>query len=811
MIALLGIIGCGNAPSGGSGGPGAHGGAPMDLGLPQDGSPATRASPIVTENQLPGSTGWLRSAPSAGLYGFASQQSFQPGDVVEIHAAADQATTASWALFRLGYYGGTGGRAVASGGPVDVPQATPPVLDPATGMVSAAWPTTFQIALDPSLVTGVYLVKLTSPTAQSYAIFVVRAATQGAPIAWPIAFNTYQAYNAWGGTSLYDNSRADWGPWHAYQVSFDRPYLQGHGAGQYFFADRDFTTFAEAQGYDIDYLADSDVDATPDVLAHRRLIVLQGHDEYWTAAKRVAVADALDSGTNLAVLGANDGYWQVRFASATATPRRALIGYKEFAASDPIAATDPEQVTTEWRLLGHPENSLFGVMFGDWVWSSAPMQIDDGSSWIWTNASVAAGALLPGLCGFEVDHRFANGSEPAGVGELGRCVAESHGGGLGLGQATLYTASSGATVFATATVSWSQALAGAGRWDGRVQQATANLFARLAGVGSVGAPPAAMVLPAGLPKPSQVPGASVSTVTTALTLPIAVAAEASGDAVVADGDRIVRVDANGQIEPIAGGAAGDADGSGPGAAFRAPRALAVASDGSIWVADTGNDKIKRIVGSQVTTIAGAGRGFADGRPGQLAGPTSLAVAASGTVYIADANNMRVRALSPAGVLSTVAGNGQTASVDGPGASASLYYPQLLALRPDGTIAFAESNDGLLRTIGTDAAHTVSTLAGQLGRMGWADGPLASAAVSELSGLAARPNGDLVLLDSASYRVRILSGGSVGTLAGGTTAMLVDGSGASAGFAFSGGAAFAGDGVLYVVDTGNHALRRLTLP
>ncbi|MGZ3441583.1 MAG: N,N-dimethylformamidase beta subunit family domain-containing protein, partial [Polyangia bacterium] len=644
VAALLVLNGCGTSP--GSGDNTGHGGAlpddsgtqgldtATDLGAPDLGAPdltPPRQSPIAAENQLPGDSGWKLSASSAGLYGFADRLSYLPGAVVEIHAAADAATPANWTLYRLGYYGGAGARRI-DGGAASIPKATAAVIDPSTGMVSAPWPTTFTIPLDGALITGVYLVKLTSPSAQSWVIFVVREAARGAPIVWPLAFTTYAAYEAWGGTSLYDNTRSDWSSWHAYAVSFDRPFLQGNGAGGFPFADRDLLTFAEGQGYDIDYVADTDVDADPAELAGRRLVVLQGHSEYWSAGERDALEAALAAGTSTVVFGANDLYWQVRYApSAAGVPRRVVIGYKEFAARDPAQTGDPAHVTTQWRMLGKPENALLGVMFGDWLWSSVPFTIGDPSSWIWSGANVVAGTMIPGLYGFEVDRRYDNGAEPAGLVELGRGLGENHNGVTSAGQATLYQLPSGATVFASGTVSWSQALADAGQCDARVQQATHNLFARLAGSGVVGAAPAALKLPDGPPPPQQLGGVQVATVTTALTAPAAVAALPGGDVAVVDGDRVVRVTPAGVVSPLAGGARGDADGT-PGA-FAGPRGLCAGPDGTLYVADTGNDKVKKIAGGVVTTLAGSTAGFADGvlGKGQLDQPMSIALTPSGTL------------------------------------------------------------------------------------------------------------------------------------------------------------------------------------
>ena len=824
LLALVTVsIGCTHpVNTAGSGGPvaaavdggvptGGGGGGPSDMGVSRL---PPRPSPIAAENQLPGSTGWKLTAKSTGLYGFADKQSYAPGETVQVHAAADAATSARWELYRMGYYGGALGRLIVSGGPVSLPQAAPAMMDSSTGMVWAPWGTSFTIPLDAAAVTGVYLVKLIAPSAQSYVIFVVREPSGAAPIVWPVTFNTYQAYNAWGGTGLYDNRRSDWKAAHAFKVSFDRPYEQGDGAGQYFFADRDFTTFAESQGYDIDYIADSDIDADVHIFAGRSLVVLQGHTEYWTADERTAAVGAVADGTNLVVFGANDLYWQVRYEGVDGNPRRIMVGYKEYASIDPFTESDPTHVTDMWRNLGQAENAVLGVMFGEWLWSAAPLVVTDPTSWLWSGADMKPGAFIPGFCGFEIDRRYANGNEPQGLAEIGRCNGENHQAQLAMGQSTIYTAPSGATVFASGTVSWSQALAHVGQWDARVQQATHNLFARLAGVGKVGDPPAALSLPPGLPKPAQVPGVVVSTVTQALTSPTAVAVAPSGDVIVADDNRIVRVTpSTGAVTLVAGGAAaGYADGSGAAAAFDQPRGLAVGADGAIYVADSLNHRIRKIVGGAVTTLAGSTEGFADGTPGEMDTPTSLALTASGTLLIADAWNNRIRAVpATGGALSTWAGTGARASIDGPGASAQLYFPFAVTLLADGSLAVAESNDGVIRRVGTDAAHTVTTWAGALGRVGWADGPMDQASFQEMIGLATRPNGDVVVLDNATYRVRLIAGNQMTTLAGGATASLVDGDGGSAGFAFPRAAAFADANTLYVADNGNHALRRVKLP
>lgn len=702
----------------------------------------------------------------------------------------------------------------ASSGPIAVPQSTAPLLDPATGMVTAGWPAACSIAIPANAPTGYYLVKLSTAQAQTYAPLIVREAQPAAPIVIAIPTDTYQAYNAWGGTSLYDNRRSDWPvAAHAYAVSFDRPYEQGDGAGQLFFSDRSLITFVEAQGYDVGYLSDEDLDRDPTLLARRRLLVVEGHSEYWTAGMRTAVEAALGNGTSLAFFGANDAYWQVRWSAS----RRSLIGYKEYCASDPLAATAPEQASCQFRGLvqPEPENALIGIMFGQWQLTAAPLRISDGSSWLWSGSGAATDALIPGVFGFESDRRYANGAEPAGLVEVGSAPMEDHSGAVFSAQATLYTAASGATVFAAGSTDWSRMLADDALWDTRVQQATANLFTRL---GTAGAAPASLApFQLGPPPtlPSWRPGVTVSTWTSALTQPVAVVATPNGDALVADGNRIVRVTPSGAISVVAGGAtAGDADGPAATAAFSGPRGLALRSDGGLYVADTSNHKIKLLLGGTVSTVAGSKEGFCDGSgaAARFDDPEGIDLHPSGVLLVADAWNGRVRAMTSSGTVTTWAGDGTAASRDGAGVKAALNFPFAISVRADGSAVIVESESGRLRLLANDLAHTVSTFAGDGGRFGWNDGPPATAAVMETLGVASRANGETVILDGATWRVRAIgASGAIDTLAGGVTASLVDGSGASAGFQLPHAVAVAPDGSLLIADTGNRALRRITVP
>ena len=769
---------------------------------------ASRPSPILAENRLPGGTGWHLDNPSGQIAAYADRTSALPGEQVVIHAGASVATTVTWALWRVGYYGGAGGRQWAAGGPVPVAIWASAVMDPATGSVRAPWPAAFSVQVPANALTGIYLVKLKSSLGETYATFVVREPQRAATILYPVSTNTYQAYNTWGGTSLYQNHRSDWSAWHAYAVSFDRPY-QNNGTGELMSMDHGFITFAEAQGYDLAYVSDADVDADPQLASRRRMLVLQAHTEYWTANMRDAVRSAIASGTNVAFLGANSVYWQVRYADPS---RRLMIGYKEFAHLDPAASSDPAHLTTRWRdpPLLEPENAMVGGMFGSWMWTSAPLTVTDPSSWLWAGAGVQAGSIIAGVYGDETDRRIDNGAQPPGVQVVSNCLVENHDAQFAYGETTLYPTPAGGLVFNAGSITFSRALANPGRWDPRIQQFAANLFSRFAGDGTLPAHLLPMNLPAGISVPTYRAGVQVSTVTTSLTLPAAVTVAQNGDAIVADGDRIVRVTPAGAVTAVAGSGPGSADGPAAQAQFRGPRGVAIAADGTIYVSDSGNHRIRVISGGVVSTLAGWNQGFADGTSPQFSQPMGIALTAAGTILIADAWNMRIRELTLKGAATTWAGSGAEGIVDGSGIQAQLNFPMGITLLPGGDAVIVEPMTGVLRKVSATAPHTVATLVGYPGAEGWDDGAVPGATVFETIAAAARSDGQIVLIDEATARIRSLSGSTIDTLAGGQQGGTVDGKGPVAGFGGPRALAVAPDGSVLVVDARQHALRRVTL-
>lgn len=263
------------------------------------------------------------------------------------------------------------------------------------------------------------------------------------------------------------------------------------------------------------------------------------------------------------------------------------------------------------------------------------------------------------------------------------------------------------------------------------------------------------------------------------------------------------------------GGVGNIDGTGAAAGFFLPTGVATDSAGNVYVADHQNDTIRRITADGVvTTIAGKAGvpGSADGTgaAARFDSPYGVAVDGAGNVYVADAANNTVRKISPAGVVSTLAGTaGTMGSADGTGAAARFLFPYALATDAAGNVYVTDFHNDTVRKITPQGA--VTTLAGTAGSAGATDGTGAAASFNGPSGVALDAAGNLYVADYYSNIIRqITPAGAVSTLAGtaGITGA-ADGTGASASFYHPAGVAMDRSGNLYVADAFNCTIRRVT--
>ncbi|MCI0583477.1 MAG: hypothetical protein L0227_11435, partial [Chloroflexi bacterium] len=245
---------------------------------------------------------------------------------------------------------------------------------------------------------------------------------------------------------------------------------------------------------------------------------------------------------------------------------------------------------------------------------------------------------------------------------------------------------------------------------------------------------------------------------TRLNLPLGVAAGPDGSLYIAQSfeARVRRVDPDGILWTYAGTTPGFGGDGGPAteAQLRDPVALALGADGSLYIADFSNQRIRRVdPNGVITTFAGNGiRGFAgDNGPAteaQIAGVEGIAVAPDGSVYIADTRNGRVRRVRPGGNITTVAGTGAAASRgdDGPAREADLLYPSGIVVGPDGGVYISEYS-GVVRRIAPDGI--IRNVAGVVGQQGFAgDGmPAVEAKLNLPHGLALGADGNLFIVDT----------------------------------------------------------------
>jgi sugar lactone lactonase YvrE/Tfp pilus assembly protein PilE len=291
-----------------------------------------------------------------------------------------------------------------------------------------------------------------------------------------------------------------------------------------------------------------------------------------------------------------------------------------------------------------------------------------------------------------------------------------------------------------------------------------------------------------------------------------IAVDGGGNAYVADSsnNRIRKITPAGVVTTFAGsGVSGFADGTGTAAQFAAPRALAFDGSGNLLVADTSNSRIRQITpAGVVTTLAGSGtRGFLDGSAAsaQFNMPSGIAVDGSGNVYIGDTVNSRIRKIA-GGVVSTFAGSGLNGYVDGSSTTARFFGIYGLAVDGAGNVYAADTQNNRIRVI--SSAGDVTTLAGSTA--GYADGTGAGAQFNWPDGVALDGSGNVYVTDHQNNNIRkINSSGVVTTYAGSGTSGYVDGTGILAQFRSPDGIAVDGSGYLYVSEMNNGTIRKIT--
>ncbi len=287
-----------------------------------------------------------------------------------------------------------------------------------------------------------------------------------------------------------------------------------------------------------------------------------------------------------------------------------------------------------------------------------------------------------------------------------------------------------------------------------------------------------------------------------------------GNVYVADyiNHRIRKITPEGKVSTLAGsGVAGFADGQGAEASFRSPVGVAVDHEGHVYVADNRNHRIRKITPTgKVTTMAGSGNSdFEDGVGVQSSFryPAGVAVDHEGHVYVADNWNHRIRKITPTGKVTTMAGSGNAAFEDGMGVQSSFRYPAGVAVDHEGHVYVADSDNHRIRKI--TPTGKVTTMAGS-GNAAFEDGMGVQSSFRYPAGVAVDHEGHVFVADNSNRRIRkITPAGEVTTLAGSGQPGGLDGQGAMASFKSPYGVAVGQEGNLYVADTSNHLIRKIS--
>ncbi|MBE7184196.1 MAG: DUF4082 domain-containing protein [Methylobacterium mesophilicum] len=468
----------------------------------------------------------------ANIQGFATSISTNVGGTVEFKIATDS-TKYRIDIYRMGYYGGDGARKVGSiSQQLATAQIQPhPLVDMERGLIDCGnWAVSASWSIPSDAVSGLYFAKLVredGTSGQSMIPFVVREDGNKSDIVFQTSDTTWQAYNEWGGASLYfgdvptdPNDMIAYMPpncgcginaiGRAKAVSYNRPIVTNTstkgGPHDYIFgAEYSAIRWLEQNGYDVSYISGVDTSRAGSSLLDHKAFLSVGHDEYWSPEQRQAIENARDAGVNLAFWGGNDGYWRIRWEDSTdasGTPYRTLVCYKETLSNSNI---DQQADTGTWRdprfgAPAAPENALIGTMFqvDSYRQDQITVPYDYSQLRFWRNTDISTlkpgetGTLVENLLGYEWNSDVDNGFRPSGLINLSLTNVSvnqyllDYGSQVGPGNAqhslTMYRASSGALVFSAGTVFWSWGLdanheGAATPVDRNVQQSMINMFA----------------------------------------------------------------------------------------------------------------------------------------------------------------------------------------------------------------------------------------------------------------------------------------------------------------------------------------------
>lgn len=455
---------------------------------------------VAEENALRGTRDWMLDRPKVDasnrcpwIEGYCSHASIAAGEPLTIHVSTNPPSPFVIDIYRLGFYGGDGGRFLRHLGPFDgVTHAEPPV-GPLRARV-CEWPPAVEVLIPGDWLSGVYVGKLTALAdgTQSYVIFIVRD-SRAAGLLFQCSDNTWQAYNRWPSTfSLYDNGEHEWFWGGGVQVSYRRPYGKyrqildaplSTGSGEFFLWEFPFVFWMESLGYDVSYISNTDTHGNPEELLRGKGFLSIGHDEYWSIEMFRHVRDAVAKGVSAGFFSGNAVCGRILFDPARHTFERVGVF------GPPGGTQDFHQM----RTLAHERpyaNELVGAHSTGPVTGGADWICALPDHWIYRGTGMKQGDRIPGVIGWEWhgDPADIAGLEIVATGPTQSAPGQWNGGTY---TATVYPGPHGNFVFNAATCWWADGLSEPpgyvrpkvytepGGPDPRLQRITRNVLDRM--------------------------------------------------------------------------------------------------------------------------------------------------------------------------------------------------------------------------------------------------------------------------------------------------------------------------------------------
>lgn len=412
--------------------------------------------PGIPWSQVP--SNWDSSPVLSGFIGEHASTSEQR--TISLYISSTLSTIHIYA-YRLGHYAGLGQRLVWKSPPVAVTSQAGPAIAKDTKLVTTPWSATTTVDTT-DWPEGFYYLVLSGGAGRDHLLpLVVESESLVGKAVLVMNDCTMQAYNRWGGYSLYRGPNADYKE-RAYKVSFDRPY-ENHQ--EFERRNAPMIRAAEAiQGHQLQlaYTTESRIGTSSTLVPGPASIVFSGHSEYWSPSMRHNVEFARDAGSNVIFLGANNVYWRTRMEPSSLGADRIMVCYRE-ADLDPVTANHPELSTTMWRSKPHPEpeSALTGSMYGDLRVTGA-FTVSDPGFFAFAGTGAKMGGTYPGLIGGETDfvHEVLDQvpvQNPKGLHIFAHSPAAGTHNPHGWADATFYAAASGAGVINMGSLDWLQA------------------------------------------------------------------------------------------------------------------------------------------------------------------------------------------------------------------------------------------------------------------------------------------------------------------------------------------------------------------